>query len=167
MSDLIDRQAAIDALGEEPLVWYDGEDEIAEREQWRRDVNAIKALPSAQPYTESQCESAKDLISRQAALDALNQDPTNGMDYVRILNNLPSAQPEPAQEALDSAYAHGYTNAEAHYQELLKQQPERKTGKWTRILVTEPCYYRCSACGAGEPAEYNYCPECGVRMEGE
>ena len=47
--NLIDRQAALDALGEEPPVWYDGEDEIAERNQWRRDVAAIKALPSAQP----------------------------------------------------------------------------------------------------------------------
>ena len=47
--DLISRQAAIDALGEEPPVWYDGEDEIAERNQWRCDVTAIKELPSAQP----------------------------------------------------------------------------------------------------------------------
>lgn len=49
MNDLISRQNAIDALGEEPLVWHEGEDEIAERNQWRRDLNAIKALPSAQP----------------------------------------------------------------------------------------------------------------------
>ena len=49
MSNLISRQAAIDGLGEEPPVWYDGEDEIAERNQWRRDVTAIKELPSAQP----------------------------------------------------------------------------------------------------------------------
>ena len=49
MDDAISRQAALDALGEEPPVWYDGEDEIAERNQWRRDVAAIKALPSAQP----------------------------------------------------------------------------------------------------------------------
>ncbi len=49
MDDLISRQAAIEALGEEPLVWHEGEDEIAERNQWRRDVNAIKALPSTQP----------------------------------------------------------------------------------------------------------------------
>ena len=46
--DLISRAEAIDALGEEPPVWYDGEDEIAERNQWRRDVAAIKALPSEQ-----------------------------------------------------------------------------------------------------------------------
>ena len=48
--DTISRQAAIDALGEEPPVWYDGEDEIAERNQWRRDVAAIKALPPAQRW---------------------------------------------------------------------------------------------------------------------
>lgn len=52
MDDLIIRQAALDALGEEPLVWHDGEGEIAEREQWRHDVAAIKALPSAQPEKE-------------------------------------------------------------------------------------------------------------------
>ena len=49
VNDLISRQAAIDALGEEPPVWYDGDDEIAERNQWRRDVKAIKNLPSVQP----------------------------------------------------------------------------------------------------------------------
>ena len=52
MGDLISRKAAIEALGEEPPIFYDGEDEIAERVQWRRDVNAIKALPSAQPEQE-------------------------------------------------------------------------------------------------------------------
>ena len=50
--DTISRQAAIDALGEEPLVWHeDDAGEVAERNQWRRDVAAIKALPSAQPET--------------------------------------------------------------------------------------------------------------------
>lgn len=50
MADLIDRQAAIDALGEEPYVWTD-EDEYAQgcNTQWHYGVNALKALPSAQP----------------------------------------------------------------------------------------------------------------------
>ena len=51
MSDLISRQDAIDALGEEPPVWCDGDDEIAERNQWRRDKAAIESLPSAEPKT--------------------------------------------------------------------------------------------------------------------
>lgn len=58
MNDLISRQAALTALGEEPPVWYDGEDEIAERNQWRRDVAAIKALPPAQPERQS-CDGCK------------------------------------------------------------------------------------------------------------
>ena len=50
-NDLISRQQAIDALGEEPEVWTDSDAEIAERNQWRMDVAAIKAVPSAQPET--------------------------------------------------------------------------------------------------------------------
>ena len=49
MSDLIDRQAAIDALGEKPLVWDDLSDfDLGLAAQWSYDVDAIKALPSAQ-----------------------------------------------------------------------------------------------------------------------
>ena len=49
MRDLIDKQEAIDALGEEPEVWME-DDEYAKglNNQWHYDVNALKALPSAQ-----------------------------------------------------------------------------------------------------------------------
>ncbi len=45
--DLISRAEAIEALGEEPLVWCDEDYEIAERDQWRADIEAIKSVPSA------------------------------------------------------------------------------------------------------------------------
>ena len=47
---LITKQAAIDALGDEPEVWT-GRDEYAQglNNQWHYDRNAIKAVPSAQP----------------------------------------------------------------------------------------------------------------------
>ena len=45
--DLISRAEAIEALGEEPPVWCDEDYEIAERSQWRDDVEAIKSVPSA------------------------------------------------------------------------------------------------------------------------
>lgn len=61
MSDLISRQDAIDALGEEPLVWYDGEDEIAERNQWRRDKAAIESLPSAEPRKKGKWIDSRDV----------------------------------------------------------------------------------------------------------
>lgn len=50
MDRLVSLQAAIDALGEEPEVWT-GNDEYAQglNNQWHYDVNALKAVPSAQP----------------------------------------------------------------------------------------------------------------------
>ena len=49
MSDLISRQAAIDALGEKPLAWTEGEYELGLQNQWQSDVDALNDLPSAQP----------------------------------------------------------------------------------------------------------------------
>ena len=57
-ADCISRQAAIDSLGEEPPVWYDGEEFLSERIQWRRDVNAIKAVPSIQSDVSSTIQNA-------------------------------------------------------------------------------------------------------------
>ncbi len=49
MDDLISRQAAIDALGDKPLAWTEGEYELGLQNQWQSDVDALKAAPSAQP----------------------------------------------------------------------------------------------------------------------
>ena len=50
MSDLIERQAAIDALGERPIVWTDDNQyALGERNQYDIDRLAIETLPSAQP----------------------------------------------------------------------------------------------------------------------
>ena len=49
MSDLISRQAAIDALGEKPLAWTEGEYEFGLQNQWQSDVDALNGLPSAEP----------------------------------------------------------------------------------------------------------------------
>lgn len=58
MSDLISRQAAIDALGERPMVWTDDDQyTLGERNQYDIDRLAIETLPSAQPeqrYTEEE-----------------------------------------------------------------------------------------------------------------
>lgn len=50
MSDLISRKAAIDALGEKPMVWSKYDDyALGERSQWQKDKLAIESVPSAQP----------------------------------------------------------------------------------------------------------------------
>lgn len=46
--DLISRQAAIQSLGESPLVWTDDEYELGQKNQWEYDIDAIKSVPSAQ-----------------------------------------------------------------------------------------------------------------------
>ena len=50
--DYIDRQDAIDALGEEPLLW-EAEDDytLGQLTEWRRYKKALEALPSAQQKT--------------------------------------------------------------------------------------------------------------------
>lgn len=49
--DLISRSDAIDALGEEPEIWNDTEEEWAYRNAWVEHISAIKSLPSAEPKT--------------------------------------------------------------------------------------------------------------------
>lgn len=46
VSDCISRQAAIEALGEEPMVWDDDSDyELGQRSQWKADKLAIESVP--------------------------------------------------------------------------------------------------------------------------
>lgn len=50
MDDLISSQAALDALGERPVVWSDNDDyTLGERNQYDMDRLAIETVPSAQP----------------------------------------------------------------------------------------------------------------------
>ena len=49
MIDLISRQAAIDALGERPMVWVGSDYELGARNQYDADVLALETVPSAQP----------------------------------------------------------------------------------------------------------------------
>lgn len=46
MPEYITKQSAIDALGEEPMVWTDSEAEIQEHLDWERHREAIMALPA-------------------------------------------------------------------------------------------------------------------------
>ena len=46
MSRYIDADALIEAMGEEPYVWTDSAEEIAERNQWLTDMGIIESAPS-------------------------------------------------------------------------------------------------------------------------
>ena len=134
-----------------------------------------------------------DLIRRQDAIDALQKEINKGippfddtMGSIRrgvrqasnIIEDLPSAQPEPIKINID----HELTKDE--YEKLRKDltdapvvllpsaQPERKTGFWYALEKGDKGYsagdFKCSVCG--EPnhtwiPKPNYCPNCGARME--
>ena len=76
--DCISRQAAIDALGEKPLVWDDFSDfDLGKAAQWSDDVDAIKALPSAQP--DNRLERIADIV--EGTIDHLDRDDAMDMLY--------------------------------------------------------------------------------------
>ena len=71
VGDVISRRAALDALGERPVVWSDNDDyTLGERNQYDMDRLAIETVPSAQ-LAQDLTNGCTDTISRQAAIDAL------------------------------------------------------------------------------------------------
>lgn len=110
MDDLISRQAAIDALGEEPEVWLENDDyELGLNNQWHYDVDALMAVPSAQRW-------------------------------IPVSEGLP-------EDGIDA--------------------PERKFGKWK---LNREGNWACPFCEFDpyhdEMNGMNYCPNCGARLRG-
>lgn len=142
-------------------------------------VKILEELPSAepnlQPNLQPTCNQlATDCISRQGAIDAVNEltrwyyetfhekRPTANAVIDKLMD-LPSAEPRCiatihlSQEQLDEAF-------EKVKADILSVKP--KTGKW---LIAEKDRYivhsvRCSVCGYCISWMANYCPDCGSRM---
>ena len=112
MSDLISRQAAIDAL-------------------W-------KALYAYEYKTEKQFVESDELDINDWIQHKIFVQNMSDIDR-QTIQNLPTIEAEPV-----------------------------KHGRW----INEPnCWYRCSVCGEHYPStrgymNYNYCPHCGARMDG-
>ena len=114
--DLISRSAALKSLGEPPPLWQESDYEIGMQVQWTSDFNAIKSVPPAHQDHIADADKKVDLISRQAAIDALEnvaelypwRVPGNRDSYSHYnegwcdaigraeigIEELPSAQPE-------------------------------------------------------------------------
>ncbi len=93
--DCISRQAAIDAVIKADYEFTG----ILSEPRARMFEQTINALPSAQPLIRTEMSSADDIISRQAAIDALDSigslDTEADRKYARsALEALPSAQPD-------------------------------------------------------------------------
>lgn len=136
------------------------------------------------------------LIDRQAAIDALiERDPNCGIDSAEVIKELPSAQPEPCEDAVSrqrllsdlkelvaawkkypvmAEQIKGVEAAIGYVEAIPSAQPQRMRGRWEpkidrwgdTLTLTEG--YNCSECHAWVDGEYSYCPWCGADMrEGE
>lgn len=84
----------------------------------------------------------RDLISRQAAIDAVEAAIGFDTRYYWAIKDLPSVH------------------------------PMRKKGKWRRISADKyvqhaTAFYRCLECGLDSIGETNFCPNCGADMRGD
>lgn len=90
-------------------------------------------------------EPMNDLISRQEAIDAIEQlDILEDMCVFEILSHI-----ELAIGTLPSA------------------EPEQKTGKWQKYEGRFDYNWECSECGCSAWEKTDYCAHCGARMECE
>ena len=48
----------------------------------------------------------------------------------------------------------------------LEQQPTRPTGKWMFTVDGNTDHITCSVCGRDSMGTFDYCPNCGAKMEG-
>lgn len=87
MNDLISRQAALDALGDEPEIWTDNDEyALGLNNQWHYDRSAILACESIQNVPNG------DLISRKALIDFFLAE---GMPTAAVYTErIPPAQPK-------------------------------------------------------------------------
>ena len=175
MKDLIDRQAAIDAIKEDKIDLTNpnvvavfkttGDFEKVETQVMTcdRHIEILKDLPSAQPekrtdkctemhtcdlidrQPSSSCDHENDTISRTAAIDALD----------KRFDSIPMEQ---TAEILQ---------LRKDLRELPSAQPERMRGRWIpNIYPDVGDGYRCSQCGAYHVAPYKFCHNCGADMRG-
>ena len=82
-----------------------------------------------------------------------------------------------AVKPMNSDYLTGYISALSVIEGAIAEQPATdvapvKHGRW-RIIETlcgrgkERKYYRCSECNKANVIRSNYCPNCGLRMDGD
>lgn len=102
-----------------------------------------------------------DLISRQAAIDTLN----DGAELLkRVLDDADIVGLERAKYEWGLGLIESYIS---DMKELPSAESEKtKEGEWIAFYPRiTPYEYRCSVCGAVHRARYDYCPTCGSDMK--
>ena len=141
MNDLISRQAAIEALGEEPEVWT-GNDEYALglNTQWHCDVNTLNALPSAQPETDGFCADSKEYDQERHFCPRFDRVIKTTIDEMKTEQRwIPCSErlPEDGRQVL--VYARSVHYALAKYDEMREADGTYKK-QWVTFDAWKPFY---------------------------
>lgn len=195
MSDLIDRQDAIDAIHED-ADWLAAQGSDWQVERMERDKSILMSLPSAEKAQLSGEDATFDCISRHKAIEAIMSEPPDAHYpswYADILKELPSASTELSNNSpkLDNENGDLISRQDAikYFAELWEcieaigdkeewedvcvttaneiksAQPERKTGKW--IDIGGVIRYGCPFCHYAQERKSDFCPHCGSCMKGD
>ena len=173
MSDLIDRQDAIDAIHED-ADWLAAQGSDWQVERMERDKSILMSLPSAEKVQLSGEDATFDCISRQDAITAIfdlcgevDTDNPHVDAIEEVLGNLPSASTDLSTFS-DKLWKIAYERG---------RKEGRKKGKWIeQDAGGDGVFYECSVCkdaftlidGTPSDNNYNFCPNCGADMrEGE
>lgn len=151
MSDTISRQAVKELAHKQVREKYCGVALKEHRDFYIKLADSIiDSLPPIQPDNNSENPNSSDVISRQAAIDAIEAEKTKRGDY------------------LTSSYV-GYEIAEKVVAKLPPAEPKR--GRWIPVTNGRGGY-ECDQCHEYAPSYQNgdehlsnFCPNCGAKME--
>ena len=109
-----------------------------------------------------------DLISRQAAIDAVDSETVStntehfksSEKFIEFMDDTDIASFGKWQ------WANGFNTALVATTVQLKNLPSaERRGRWKDYSIEKWIYAKCSECGTVHDVRSNYCPDCGVRME--
>jgi DNA-directed RNA polymerase subunit RPC12/RpoP len=110
-------------------------------------------------------EPCDDAISREAVCNIVNdiRDCISVEGYWAILERLKKLPPVTQKSETVTEFADRCRECGARYGKLLKQ----KSGKWIYQEGYVPYKWKCNQCSAEFKTDFNFCPNCGAKMESE
>jgi DNA-directed RNA polymerase subunit RPC12/RpoP len=149
-------EAKIQALSQEPMREFTEE----EAKAYSKALDKMYKPTGFNVFNEP-CD---DAISREAVCNIVNdiRDCISVEGYWAILERLKKLPPVTQKSETVTEFADRCRECGARYGKLLKQ----KSGKWIYQEGYVPYKWKCNQCSAEFKTDFNFCPNCGAKMEG-